>query len=112
MARMKRGAKSQAVRDYFAANPGAGAKAVVEGLAEKGINVKVTLVNSIKYKKPAKGGKRRGRRPMTMQAAARRTSANGSLSVENLIEVKRLADLLGGADQVRQALEALAQLQQ
>src|SRR5262245_50517697 len=96
MARMKRGAKSQAVRDYLAANPGAGAKAIVAGLAEKGIKVKVTLVNSIKYKKPSKRGKTRRRRMMSMQAAARRTPANGSLSVEQLIEVKRLADSLGG----------------
>lgn len=107
MARMKRGARTQAVRDYLSENPKASARAVVEGLKEKGIKVKLTLVNSIKYKKPSKGRKRRS---LAVQSAARRTGAS-PVSLEQLIEVKRLADSLGGADQVRQALDALAQLQ-
>src|ERR1051325_5445136 len=88
MARMKRGARTQAVRDYLSENPQASPKAVVEGLKEKGIKVKVTLVNSIKYKKPAKGRKRR---TLTIQSAARRSSAGG-VSLEQLIAVKQLAD--------------------
>lgn len=91
------------------ANPTASPKAVVEGLQAQGVKVKITLVNSIKYKKPAKKGGRR--RAPTMQAAARRTSTNGSVSFEQLVEVKKLADSLGGAEQVRQALDALQQLQ-
>jgi hypothetical protein len=110
MARYKRGARSQAVRDYLTANPTASPKQVVEGLREQGVKVKVTLVNSIKYKKPS-GGKRRGRRAMTMSAAARKAPSNGNVTFEQLLDVKRLAASLGGADQVRQALDALAQLQ-
>jgi hypothetical protein len=109
MARYKRGARSQAVRDYLAANPTASPKEVVEGLREQGVKVKVTLVNSIKYKKPS--GKRRGRRAMTISAAARRAPANGNVTFDQLLGVKWLVDSLGGADQVRQALDALAQLQ-
>jgi hypothetical protein len=108
MARIKRGARTQAVRDYLAGNPEASPKEVVEGLQQKGIKVKVTLVNSIKYKKPSKGAKRR--RSPAVQSAARMTSS-GTLGFEQLIEVKRLVDGLGGAEQVRQALDALAQLQ-
>jgi hypothetical protein len=106
MARMKRGAKSQAVRDYLSENPQASPKEVVEGLKAKGVNVKVTLVNSIKYKKPSKAGRRRG---PSVRMAARRSSRNG-VTVEQLLEVKRLADSLGGAEQVRRALETLEQL--
>ncbi len=107
MARMKRGARTQAVRDYLTENPDASPKAVVEGLQEKGIKVKVTLVNSIKYKKPAKGRKRRA---LAVQSAARKAST-GTLGFGQLVEVKKVVDALGGAEQVRQALDALAQLQ-
>lgn len=107
MARMKRGERTQAVRDYLQENPHASPKAVVKGLQEKGIKVKITLVNSVKYKKPAKG---RQRRSPAVQSAARKASTR-SLGFEQLVEVKKLVDTLGGADQVRQALDALAQLQ-
>lgn len=106
MARMKRGAKTQAVRDYLSANPEASPKMVVEGLKEKGVKVKVTLVNSIKYGKRSKSAK--GRRKTT---GAGRKHGAGPVTVEQLIEVKRLADSLGGGDRVRSALDALDQLQ-
>jgi hypothetical protein len=103
---MKRGAKSQAVRDYLSENPQASPKEVVEGLKAKGVKIKVTLVNSIKYKKPSKAARRRAPK---VRMAARRSSRNG-VTVEQLLEVKRLADSLGGSEHVRQALEALEQL--
>lgn len=106
MARLKRGAKTQAVRDYLAEHPEANPKAVVEGLKAQGLKVKITLVNGIKYNKARKAGKRRA--PVA-HAAARRTSTRG-MTIEQLLEVKRFADSLGGADQLRHALETLAQL--
>ncbi len=106
MARMKRGGKSQAVRDYLSENPNASPKEVVDGLMAKGVKVKVTLVNSIKYKKPSKIGRRRA--PSHRMAARR--SSGATVTVEQLLEVKRLADLLGGAEHVRRALETLEQL--
>jgi hypothetical protein len=106
MARMKRGAKSHAVREYLSANPQASPKEVVEGLKAKGVKVKVTLVNSIKYKKPSKTGRRR---TTSVRIAARRSSA-AATTVDQLLEVKRLADSLGGAEHVRRALETLEQL--
>jgi hypothetical protein len=48
---------------------------------------------------------------MTMSAAARRSAASGNVSFEQLLGVKRLVDSLGGADKIRRALDALAQLQ-
>ena len=40
--------KSQAIRDYFKANPKAKAQEVVDALAKKGITVTVGLVNNVK----------------------------------------------------------------
>jgi len=104
MGRLKRGERTQAVRDYLAENPGATPKSVVEGLAQKGIKVKITLVNSIKYKKPTPGAGLATARVKSV------VGESGPLGFEHLLEVKRLADSLGGTDQVRQALDALSQL--
>ncbi|MBW8885433.1 MAG: hypothetical protein JF612_11830 [Planctomycetia bacterium] len=106
MARFKRGAKTQAVRDYLAEHPEANPKAVVEGLKAEGMKVKITLVNGIKYNKSRKPGRRRA--PVA-HAAARRTSST-RVSIDQLLEVKRFADSLGGADQLRHALDTLEQL--
>lgn len=106
MARMKRGARTEAVRNYLAEHPDASPKMVVEGLKEKGIRVKLTLVNGIKYK-AGKPGKRR--RSPGVRMAARKTHPIGG-TFEQLVEVKRLADSLGGTDNVRHALDMLDQL--
>ena len=42
--------RSQAIRDYFKANPKAKAQEVVDALAKKGITVSVGLVNTVKSK--------------------------------------------------------------
>jgi hypothetical protein len=110
MARMKRGAKTQAVREYITANPDANPKAIVDGLKAQGITIKIGLANSVKYSKRGKSRTfRRGRRP-AMQTAARRTFST-AMTVDQLVEVKRLADSLGGIGAIRQALEVLEQLQ-
>ena len=106
MARYKRGAKTQAVRDYIAEYPDANPKAIVEGLGAQGMKVKITLVNGIKYNKSRRVGKRRS--PVA-HAAARRTSLRG-VTIEQILEVKLFADSLGGADQLRHALDMLEQL--
>ena len=68
MARLKRGAKTQAIRDYVAANPAQGPKDIVAGLKAKGMTVKPGLVSAVKYGK--KNRKRSARRP-SVRAAAR-----------------------------------------
>jgi hypothetical protein len=105
--RVKRGQRSQAIRDYLSTHPSAGPKDVIAALKEQGVSVTVGLVSNVKY-----GGKkkksRRGR-AMTVRAAARRTRT-GSLSVDQLLEVKRFANSIGGAEQLCQALAMLEQL--
>ena len=107
MAKMKRGAKTQAVRDYISANPQAKPKEIVAGLISQGIKVKLSLANSVKYNKRPKG---RSRRSHSAYSAARRTSLTGT-TIDQLIEVKRLADSMGGLIAMRQAIDMLEQLQ-
>jgi hypothetical protein len=107
MAKLKRGAKTKAVRDYISANPTATPKEIVAGLATTGMKIKLGLANSLKYNKR----KPKRRKSATVASAARRArTSGGAVTVDHLLEVKRLADSLGGADQVRRALETLEQL--
>jgi|SRR5579872_1576144 len=103
MTRMKRGLRSEAIREYLTANPNANPKRIVAALEEMGIEVTVGLASNIKY-----GGKRRKAGSPAVRAVTRRTW-NGSLTVEQLLEVKRLSDSLGGVDRLRLAVEALDQ---
>jgi hypothetical protein len=108
MAKLKRGEKTKAARDYLAAHPTASPKEIVAGLAGQGMKIKLGLANSIKY---SKRGKKRGRRDKAPAVhAAARHSSNGAVTVEQLIEVKKVADSLGGLEQIRAALDALEQL--
>ena len=103
MARPKkspRGTKSQAIRDYLAANNKAKASEVVAALAEKGIAVSAPMVYSLKARK--KMGKRR-----------RKAEASGQtvgLSISGLLAAKWLVDAVGGIEPAREALNALAKL--
>lgn len=103
MARPKkspRGAKSQAIRDYLAANKKAKASEVVAALAANGITVSTAIVYNLKARN--KMGTRR-----------RKTAANGhavGLSITGLIAAKKLVDTVGGIEQAREAINALAKL--
>jgi hypothetical protein len=82
---------------------------IEKGLKAEGIRVSLGLISNVKYGGGTKKGKnKRGRRAM-MQVAARKTPAV-AVTVEQLLDVKRLADSLGGSEQVRHALETLEQL--
>ena len=103
MARPKkspRGTKSQAIREYLAANKKAKASEVVAALAEKGIAVSAPMVYSLKARK--KMGKRR-----------RKAEASGQtvgLSISGLLAAKRFVDEAGSMEEARRALDALAKL--
>lgn len=101
---MERGTRSAAVREFLAENPSASPKTVVAGLKEKGIEVSEGLVSVIKYRKPSGGAGRRGR-------TAFQLGANGDISANALLEVKRVVDALGGFEKAREALTTLEQLQ-
>lgn len=94
--------KSEAIRQFFKANPKATGKEVVDGLKKKGISVSVGLVGNVK----AKAGlskKRKGRRKSPAASPAR-VSAGQTVSVSTLKEAKRL---IGEAGSPSAAIEAI-----
>lgn len=115
--------KSQEIRDFYAANPTAKPKQVVEALAEKGIVVTPAFVSTIKSTSAKKAAKPRraakatksakvsvrGRRPVTAKAAGKK-SKGVELSIDTLIKTKGLVKELGGIDNVISALQALKRL--
>jgi hypothetical protein len=107
MAKLKRGEKTKAVREYITANPKASPKEIVAGLASTGMKIKIGLANSLKYAK-MKPGRRRA--PVVASAARRARTSNGAVTVDQLLEVKRLSDSFGGIEHVRAALESLEML--
>jgi len=103
---------SDSIRQFIAKNPTAGPKDIQAGLKAEGVKVSKHLISAVKYSKAKKkSGKmaRRMARRATVHVAARKTHSS-SITVEQLIEVKRFTDSLGSADQVRQALDMLEQL--
>ncbi len=118
----ERGARSQAIRDYFRENHKATVNEVVEALKARGITVKPGLVSNVKYgMKARKKARRKSGATVTLAAAAanhagspkRGSAAHAStrgISGDDLIEAKKLADQLGGVEKARQALELLSQL--
>ncbi len=112
MARAKDGTnKSEAIREYLTANPDAGAKAVVEALGKKGIEVKEGLVYAVKgsMKEKAKRKKKIAKAAM----AAAKPSSNGQASKSDAValihDVRALAKRSGGYEQLMELVKALAE---
>jgi len=100
---------SESIRQFIAAHPGAMPKEIRQGLKQQGVKVSLALISNVKYSSGKKAGKKQRKlRASVIHAAARRTSA--AVTVEQLLEVKKFADSVGGADQVRKALDTLEQL--
>lgn len=106
MAKKKRGAKSQAIREQLSANPDAMPKDVIATLKKKGMSVSSQMVSTLKSKMSGGTKKRRRRKK---RVAARQ---NGQMiSMNDLVEAKKLADRLGGLEKAQEAVAALAKLQ-
>jgi hypothetical protein len=96
--------KSQAVRVYLAAHPTADSKAVIAGLAEKGVRVSPTMVYYVRSKlKQAQRKEKRER----VAASSRQTGAANP--VEVVLRVKELARELGGIANLKQLVDLLAE---
>jgi hypothetical protein len=103
---------SESIRQFIAKNRQAGPKDIQAGLAAEGITVKFSLINAVKYSNRKTAGKKRRASSPVVQAAARKTpSVAAAVTFKHLVEVKKLADSMGGADQIRAVLDSLAQLQ-
>ena len=102
--------KSQAIRDYLAANPQAGPTAIVAALATKKIKVTTALVSGVKTRA---GSKTRGRgrgRPRKTATKRRRSMSKDTVVISDLLQAKKLAERMGGIERARTALAALARL--
>lgn len=111
--------KSEVIREYKSKNPGMGPKAIAEKLkVEHGEEVSaqfVSTVLSMAKKRDDKGGPKRGRgRPpgsgKAATAAKLAAKPTGGLSVELLLKAKKLASELGGVEEAKAALDALARI--
>ena len=102
--------KSLEIRNYKAANPTASPKEIAEALSKSGMSVSAQFVSTVLSNARKKGGKigRRGRKPGRKPGMAAATG--GGASIENLLKAKKFADSLGGVDQARAAINAIAQL--
>lgn len=100
---------SESIRQYISKHPTAKVKEIEKGLKNEGIKVSLSLVSAVKYKKDRKPGKKKRKMAASVRVAARKTATTG-VTVEQLLEVKKLADSLGGAAQVKIALDTLEQL--
>lgn len=96
--------KTQMVREFLMTQPGSMPKAVSEALKEKGVNVTPQIVSQIKYQMRLLGGHGMAK------LAGEKGGVAGELSAAQLVQVKELADQLGGQQKVAQALEILRKL--
>lgn len=97
--------KSAAIRDYKAANPEAGPKEIADALGKSGIPVTAQFVSTVLSNAKRKGGKvsKRGRRPGRPRALPL-----GDL--EQLVQVKKFVDQLGGLEKAKAAVDVLARI--
>jgi len=107
--------KTQAVKNYLAANPEAGPTEISAALKAQGIDVSTNYVSNIKLKMGFKK-KRRKKKAAKAEAATPEAAAAGPAAAEDqislaaLLEAKKLIEKLGGVDAAKRAILALAQL--
>lgn len=98
--------KAATIRQYMKDNPKAGPQAVAAALKEQGIVCTPAYVSTIKSL-ARKRGRKRGRKAGVAAAVA--TPVEG-LSINLLVQAKKLASQLGGVAQAKAAIDALAKL--
>jgi uncharacterized protein YneF (UPF0154 family) len=106
------GSKSQSIRDYLKANPGANSKVVKDDLAKTGLSVSEGLVNKVKYSKPA-GKKTGGRKATTRKTAVPKRKATrrgrpaaGGVNMSDAIRDFIAANPSASRPEIRDTLQA------
>jgi hypothetical protein len=97
--------KSQAVREFMAANPAASPKEVSETLTKKGIEVSPNYVSNVKGKMTARKGKRKRR-----QKAAEVASVKTGIGISEIKAAFALLKHCGGIAEAREALAAAVEI--
>ena len=100
--------KTQAVLAYLADNPDDKPKAVAEALSSRGIKVTAGAVSTIKFNAAKKGTAPAAK--IGRPAKAVKASGQGSSSLDQLLAAKDLVDKVGGVDEAKRLLDALAKL--
>lgn len=96
--------KSQAVRDYLKAHRGAKPKAVSDALKAEGIEVSPQTVSSVKFHMRKKKGRKRA------DGDGQRGGNSEMVSINALIDAKKLVDKIGGIEKAKSAVQALSKL--
>ena len=102
--RSQRATRNGNIKGFLSANPDDGPEALAAALAAQGIELKFGLPSAVKP-----GRDKRSSRPAVRAATQRRSSRN-SITIEELMEVKKVADSIGGAARLRSVLDTLEQL--
>jgi len=106
--------KSQAIRDFLAANPDAAPKDVEVALAKEGIKVSSALICTVKSKVKAKGKPKKAatkkKTAAKKKVATTKPPASDEISLSALLGAKKLAQQLGGVEAAKKAINALGQL--
>lgn len=117
--------KSQAIRDYYADNPDAKPIEVANAMKAQGIDVNAQFVSTVKSN--AKKSKKTGRRGRPAGVSAKATAApaakklgrppatqtrskGGEVSLDSLINAKKLVEEMGGVENARNVISVLEQL--
>jgi hypothetical protein len=82
IAKVERGVKSQAIKEYMAANKEANVQQIFDALKEKGIGVILGLVKAVKY---GRKGKKVSVRKVRRAAGKRMLAVSGSESIRQFI---------------------------
>ncbi len=101
----RKGNLSEQIRSYLSQNPTAKPKEIQEALAKQGLKVAPGLISNLKHRFEKEGTGSHGK------AKPRAAGSASNVTVENLLQVRELANSVGGLDQLRKAAEMLAQLQ-
>lgn len=119
--------RTQAIKDYLAQNPDAMPKAAAEELQKQGVDVNAQHISTVKHTLKKETGtataqqapkkrasKKKGRRKKKVaakkKAAPKKKADDDKISLSALKEAKKLATTLGGIEEAKQAISALAQL--
>jgi hypothetical protein len=105
--------KSAAIRNYKSSHDGAGPTEIAAALTKEGTKVTPAFVSTVLSNAKRKGGKGRrkaGRKMARRGPRAAVVARQGNDSLERLILAKKLAQQMGGVEQARAALDALAKI--
>ena len=103
--RRRKESLSDLIRSHLTQHPDAKPNEIRESLAKQGLKVASGLISDVKHRFEKEGSGAR-RRPKGRVATSPRT-----VTIETLLQVRELANSVGGLDQLRKAADMLSQLQ-